>query len=249
VHANSTLCIDDVAGLEYDLAPDAATLISPEDTATGTSTIVNLIWTPATTGNPATEYDVYLGLDGEGFTYYGRQTETSFTTPELEFETTYNWRIRPVNAYGVTPANFCSIYVFSTTREAFAVYPPIYDFPANGALGVSIDADLIWHDNIGEEPTDYDVYFGTSPTPGLDGNIVRVLGIPQTYEPGTLEYFTVYYWQIIPTFSSGGYAPGPVWTFRTQRDPLLPVELSSFTATPLINGLIGLIGLLSLKPE
>lgn len=60
--------------------------------------------------------------------------------------------------------------------------------------GVSITTTLSWtcSDPDGDSLT-YDVYFGTSPTPPL----VQSNHTSTTYNPGTLNYGTKYYWKIV----------------------------------------------------
>jgi len=85
--------------------------------------------------------------------------------------------------------------------------------PANHATSVSTDADLSW---IGGDPdagdiVTYDVYFGTSASPALVSN-----DQPATsYDPGTLNNDTKYYWKIVATDNHGTPRTGPLWDFTT----------------------------------
>jgi len=84
--------------------------------------------------------------------------------------------------------------------------------PANGATGVSIDADLNWTG--GFKSTSRDVYFGTDNPPAWAANITET-----TYEPGTMALDnTTYYWRI-DEISPGGIATGDVWSFTTTLWP------------------------------
>ncbi len=86
--------------------------------------------------------------------------------------------------------------------------------PANGATNVPVSNDLSWtggDPNPGDTVT-YDVYFGTSSTPPkVEYNQSAV-----TYNPGTLNYLTTYYWKIIAWDSYGETTAGALWVFYHQ---------------------------------
>jgi len=84
--------------------------------------------------------------------------------------------------------------------------------PADGATGVSISADLNWADS--SDATSYDVYFGTTPSPTKVANVTG-----SSYDPGTLDYETLYYWKIVAKNDCGD-TEGPIWQFTTaDTDP------------------------------
>ncbi len=83
--------------------------------------------------------------------------------------------------------------------------------PPDGATDVSINADLSW--TAGENTMSHDVYFGTDSTPDIgeyQGNQTST-----TYDLGTLEYSTTYYWRI-DEINSYGTTTGDVWSFTTE---------------------------------
>ena len=90
--------------------------------------------------------------------------------------------------------------------------------PANGAEGIDINLDLSWactdpdptHDTI-----TYDVYFGTNSTPPL----IKSDHTEKTYNPGTMEYETTYFWKIVATDNHGATSQGSIWTFTTTDRP------------------------------
>ncbi|MFH1012994.1 MAG: C25 family cysteine peptidase, partial [Thermoplasmatota archaeon] len=86
--------------------------------------------------------------------------------------------------------------------------------PANDATNVPIYSDLSW---IGGDPNPgdtvtYDVYFGTSSTPPKVGNNQSTT----TYDLGTMNYVTTYYWKIVAWDSFGESTAGPLWSFTTK---------------------------------
>jgi len=80
--------------------------------------------------------------------------------------------------------------------------------PADSTVGVDVDADLSW--TAGYAATSHDVYFGTSSPGSFQGNQTET-----TYEPGTMNYSTTYYWRIDELYA-GGTTTGAVWSFSTE---------------------------------
>jgi hypothetical protein len=87
--------------------------------------------------------------------------------------------------------------------------------PADSATNVDINADLSWTggDPDASDTVEYDVYFGTSPTPPFVGTVAT-----ETYDPGTLSYTTQYYWQIVSRDNHGAETTGSIWSFTTQDE-------------------------------
>ncbi|AQT68934.1 hypothetical protein STSP2_02111 [Anaerohalosphaera lusitana] len=93
--------------------------------------------------------------------------------------------------------------------------------PANGQQGIAINASLTW--NAGKDALSHDVYFGTDPNMAFQGNQTST-----TFDPGTLEWGTTYYWRVDEIDSLGNTLQGKTWTFTTivpQCDPPLPGDL------------------------
>jgi hypothetical protein len=106
--------------------------------------------------------------------------------------------------------------------------------PANGVTNVPIYSDLGWtggDPNPGDTVT-YDVYFGTSSTPPKLMNNQSAT----TYDPGTMNYITTYYWKIIAWDSYGESTAGPLWSFTTKANspPAFgtPSPINCSTANP-----------------
>ena len=101
-----------------------------------------------------------------------------------------------------------------TTVTANTAEKAAYPSPANGATGISINADLSWV--AGQYATSHDVYFGTDSTPDsteFQGNQAGV-----TFDPGTLTLGVTYYWRIDEVNPGNPSSPwiGDVWSFTTQ---------------------------------
>ena len=92
--------------------------------------------------------------------------------------------------------------------------------PASGATNIDINADLSW---TGGDPDScdtvkYDVYFGTTSSPPK----VSSNQSGTTYDPGTMNYLTTYYWKIVAWDNHGASKAGPVWHFTTKEVPNSP---------------------------
>ena len=85
--------------------------------------------------------------------------------------------------------------------------------PADDATDVDIDQDISWTNPGGV--TSVEVFWGTDP-----GSLTSVYsGAPiSTFDPGTLNYLTDYYWKITET-DGAGTSNGPTWHFTTMQDP------------------------------
>jgi hypothetical protein len=164
-------------------------------------------------------YDVYFGTTSPPPKVIGNQTSTTYTLPTLQYNTHYYWKIVSWDNHGASTAG--SIWSFTTEQQPNnPPYVPSNPSPANGAIGVSINADLSW---IGGDPdpgdtVTYDVYFGTtSPPPKVIGNKTGA-----SYNLPVLTYNTRYYWKIVSWDNHGASSPGPIWSFTTEQQPNNP---------------------------
>jgi hypothetical protein len=95
--------------------------------------------------------------------------------------------------------------------------------PADGATGVDLDADLSWtggDPDVGDT-VEYDVYFGTASDPPMVDTVTV-----ESYDPGTMELETKYYWKIVARDNHGGTTVGDIWDFTTESPPNEPPEFS-----------------------
>lgn len=181
--------------------------IYPPNTSVNIPTSPTLVWPAVPT---ATSYQVLFGTNPLALTLYGTTPTTSITVPNLLDLTLYYWQIIPTNAYG--PAVNSPIWSFTTDP------PPLPNcttpiMPLDGASNVPINSPIQWNASLYAE--EYDIYFGTSSTPSQIGS---TLGL--TYNPTSVDYNQVYYWQIVPTNVSGAAINCPVWSFTTELPPL-----------------------------
>ena len=93
-------------------------------------------------------------------------------------------------------------------------YEPSNPSP-DDATDVDIHADLSWSggDSDGDSVT-YDVYFGTDPTPTA---LVSDDQTGTTYDLGTLDYNTHYYWKVIAEDEHEATNESKIWDFTTEE--------------------------------
>jgi len=90
---------------------------------------------------------------------------------------------------------------------------PNSPIPENGAINQSIEVDISWTctDPDGD-PITYDVYFGIEATPPQ----ITTGQTETTYDPGTLENNTEYFWKIVAYDDHSNTTEGSEWSFTTE---------------------------------
>jgi hypothetical protein len=122
--------------------------------------------------------------------------------------TTYYWRIDEIEADEVTKhiGNVWSFQVPDTKA-----YSPS---PADGAKFIDPNENLGW--SIGLGAIMQTVYIGDDYDAVNNGTIAGMLvGDATTFEPGTLELNTIYYWRVETAGPTYGQIKGDVWSFKT----------------------------------
>jgi len=136
-----------------------------------------------------------------------RQTNSNFS----EFGTTYWWYVSVTDDIYT---NSSPIFHF-TTKVNYPPYTPSDPDPEDDETDVSVGVDLSWSggDPNGDSVT-YDVYFGDSNPPPK----VKSHQSGTTYNPGTLDFDTEYFWKIVAWDEYGLSTSGPVWSFTTEEN-------------------------------
>ena len=191
--------------------PNTPSAPSPSNGAVNVDLNEDLSWTG---GDPdpgdTVTYDVYFGTISSPPKMVDNQSATSYDPGTLNFGSTYYWKIVAWDSYGASTAG--SVWSF-TTRFNNPPYTPNNPDPPNGAANVDLNADLSW-DGGDPDPGDtvtYDVYFGTANPPPKAVNNQSTT----TYNPGTLNFSTTYYWRIVAWDNHGATSSGPIWNFTT----------------------------------
>lgn len=188
---------------------------TPTDSATGVSIITDLSWTGGDPDSGDTvEYDVYFGTSTTP-PYVTTITSETYNPGTLIYETTYYWQIIARDNHGAETAGPIWSFTTETEPQNNPPYTPSNPSPANTLTGVNINADLSWTggDPDGDTVT-YDVYFGTTNPP----SIVSSGQSGTTYDPGTMEFKTLYYWYIVSWDEHGASTTGPTWSFTTETE-------------------------------
>ncbi|MHC4739309.1 MAG: LamG-like jellyroll fold domain-containing protein, partial [Planctomycetota bacterium] len=182
-------------------APGQASSPSPANAASDVDINADLSWTA---GSGAASHDVYFGTSSPG-AFQGNQAAITFEPGTMAYDTTYYWRIDEINVGGTTTGT-----VWNFTTESAPLPPPgqaSNPSPADSATDVGVGADLSW--TAGSNATSHDVYFGTSSPGTFQGNQTAV-----TFDPGTMDNDTTYYWRI-DEINASGTTTGVVWNFTT----------------------------------
>jgi hypothetical protein len=133
---------------------------------------------------------------------------------DLEFDTTYYWRIDVWNKKGEQKKG--TIWSF-TTRDNNPPNTPSNPKPWNQSIKVPIDTNLTWTGGDPDgDPVTYDVYLGKVE----QGEPQKVSSnqTNTTYKPFGLDFFTEYHWRIDAWDKFGYKKEGELWNFKTEAN-------------------------------
>ena len=198
--------------------PNTPSSPNPANDSTDVSVTTDLNWTGGDPNGDPVTYDVYFGMTIPPSKIVSNQSGTSYDTGTMNYGTTYYWKIVSWDNHGASAVG--PLWHFTTHNDPPNV--PSSPNPANGATGISINADLSWTggDPNPSDTVTYDVYFGTitPPTTKVSANQSDV-----SYDPGTMNYNMHYYWKIVGWDNHGASASGLIWDFTTEnRAPYEP---------------------------
>jgi len=216
VFATSGGYVDEAAGcrLGSNNAPGTPNTPSPTNGATNVALSPTLGWQCTDPDWYDTLYfDVYFEQDDAtpDVLVSDGQTGKTFKTATLTMESTYYWQIVVTDSLGLTATG--PVWSF-TTRGNNPPNTPSNPIPVNGSINIPTNKLLTW---TGGDPNGdackYDVYFGlTSPPSKVSGNQTSA-----SYNPGTMNENTTYYWRIVSWDSFGATTAGPIWKFTTSE--------------------------------
>ena len=137
----------------------------------------------------------------------GTTSQTSMSN--LDFGTTYYWRVRAVSPVDTT--QWSATWSFSTLANA------VHVSPSNGAINQPINPTLDWTTVSGSisYTYQYDVT-ATFSSPSLVTNTISSSSSQVTLN--NLQYGTTYYWRVSVTTASGTTAWTSPWSFTTYDD-------------------------------
>ncbi|UCD14423.1 MAG: PKD domain-containing protein [Thermoplasmatales archaeon] len=206
-------------------APYSPSDPEPPDGATDVDVNADLSWNCSDPDNDPLTFNVYFEADDPtpDVLVSENQTENTYDPGEMNINTTYYWKIVAWDDRGASTSG--PIWNFTTETNA-PPYPPSDPNPEEGETDVDIDTDLSW---TGGDPDEndtvvYDIYLeANDPTP----DILVADDINETwFDPGTLDYETKYYWQIIAKDNHDALTWGSVWHFTTELAPEPEPDLS-----------------------
>ncbi|MBL8000973.1 MAG: hypothetical protein JNL05_03335, partial [Flavobacteriales bacterium] len=151
---------------------------------------VTLSWTAAAGSTGTLSYNVYFGTTNPPTTLLSNVIGTSQLTPTLTCNTTYYWRVAPVNCVG--EQNSCTVWSFTTVNSTPACAnlssPADNSTPAQTVTGVS----LSWSAVASANALYYNVYLGTTNPP------TTLLGVTTSTSitTGILTCGQQYYWRV-----------------------------------------------------
>ena len=159
-------------------------------------------------------YDVYFGPNSPPPLVATNHNSDVYILPGLEQATTYRWRIVARDQHGAETSS--PEWFFTTRPTTFPPTVPGFPRPPDNSTNQLVTDPLRWISNDQDGGCDltFDVYFGTSPTPPFVATVVD----ERTYDPGTLNFLTTYYWQIVAYNHLGLQSVGPVWSFTTKAN-------------------------------
>jgi PKD repeat protein len=133
----------------------------------------------------------------------------------LAYSTTYKVWVNATDPTGSTLSTQ-RWYTFTTKANQTNNPPntPSNLYPSNGSIDVSVTDYLSWTGGDPDgDPVTYDIYFGTiNSPPKVISNQSSV-----SYNPGTMNYSTIYYWKIIAWDNHSTNTVSPTWYFTTKN--------------------------------
>ncbi len=196
--------------------PGQVTLTSPVNGATNQSTTLTLSWSASAN---ATSYDLYLGTTNTPGVYAQNLSGTSFAvSTALSAGSTYYWYVIAKNSAGSAPAS--TTWSFATTASVPGQVT--LTSPVNGATNQSTTLTLSW--SASANATSYDVYLGTSSTPGV---YAQNLSGTSFAVSTALSAGSTYYWYVIAKNSVGSAPASTTWSFATTASVPGQVTLTS----------------------
>lgn len=129
----------------------------------------------------------------------------SAAVTDLEYYTTYYWRVDAVNSYGV---NAGEVWSFRTEDYIAPPGKAMNPDPADMEADVDLISSLSW--TAADNATSYVVYFGKPSIPPLLGNTSST-----SINVSGLDYGTQYYWRV-DSMGPGGVTTGDTWRFTVE---------------------------------
>ena len=193
----------------------------PANGSTNVSVYAVLNWTGGDPDGDPVTYDVFFGAMSPPDKVVANQSAAMYIPVAMNYSTIYYWMIIAWDNQSNTATG--PQWEF-TTKANIPPNTPDNPSPANGSTNVSALAVLNWIGGDPDgDPVTYDVYFGVmSPPDKVVANQSATM-----YNPGVMNYTTLYYWMIIAWDNQNTSATGPQWEFTTGVKPNTPPNTPS----------------------
>jgi photosystem II stability/assembly factor-like uncharacterized protein len=200
--------------------------ISPTNLATGIPLNSTLHWG---TGNGAIRYEYCYDTTNDNAcdtTWINTGTNTSATLSGLNYNTTYYWQVRVIDAVGTAEADWGVWWSFSSALSKIS--------PAISATGVPLNPTLTWEAHSSAIRYEYCYKTTSSNTCNVTWSNA---GTNTSVTLSGLSYNTTYYWQVRIIAASGTTEAnlGTWWKFTTMIAPPDP-----FTKVGPVNSATGI---------
>lgn len=209
----------------------APLVIAPVSGATLVSTIATLTWS-AVSGALQFEYEISTSPTFTTVITSAVISEAIATVANLQYSTTYYWRVRSLSALST------SAYVSASFSTVFgppsSLGTPVAYYPAYNATGIETTATLVWSTVTNALQYEYQVstrsnYSALAASGTIDETTATMSG---------LLYNTYYYWRVRARYGSvvGGYRNGRFTTLAGSPPPALSpptyaINIASTAAT------------------
>ncbi|MFZ1082077.1 MAG: fibronectin type III domain-containing protein [Candidatus Kryptoniota bacterium] len=212
--------------------PGVPVLVSPDSSLTNQPLSNTLSWS---TSSNAASYQVELSTSSiftSTIINDSATASTSIPTGALSTSTTYYWRVRAINAAGLS--SFSTVWSFTTLPPIPGV--PSLVSPVNGSTNVPLSDLLSW--GASTNAASYQVELSTSSN--FASTIINDSAITSTsVATGTLSASTTYYWQVRAINAAGLSGFSTTFSFTTLTPvtapsvPTLVSPLNGSTNQPL----------------
>ncbi|MHC4535071.1 MAG: PA14 domain-containing protein, partial [Planctomycetota bacterium] len=194
----------------FSIAPKTIYNAEPADGAEAVDTDIRLSWEP---GFGAILHYVYFGDDFDTVSNAAGGMPSganNYTPGTLEAGKVYYWRVDAFHGFETHPSEVMS---FSTPGGVSSLDP------SNGSENVNQKQILTWA--AGDSSASYEVYFGTDKdavrsadtgSPEYKGS--KTIG-SESYDPGTMEWNSDYYWRVDEVKADGTIQKGMIWRYTT----------------------------------
>jgi parallel beta-helix repeat protein len=195
--------------------PDTPSSPNPSNHATNIPIDTILSWTCTDPDGDPLTYDVYFGINPNPPKVSNKQSGTTYDPGPLDYSIQYFWRIVAWDDHASSKSGPSWDFITGGNETNSPPNTPSSPNPSNHATNIPINTILSWTcTDPNGDPLTYDVYFGTNPNPPKVSN--KQSGT--TYDPGSLDFSTSYYWKVVAWDDHDTSTTSSIWDFTTGID-------------------------------